>query len=232
MATRDAAAVAKINTGMVAPGKSAGFHCSRREPARRHRKFSPDQQGRTCGVRKSTARACALAGRLAGSAREIDDAHTSRTSPPRATLKMNNVYPYTIDNGHGERLPHVQRTHPGAEWRSSGSRRRGAAGCRPADACPLPSGRGRARRPRTTRVSGALAASHSSPVRTNSLSGRRACPHKWWNAGSDELHMTGWCSPPHNVEFFLTTLFSSTKANGGRRPETLRRSLPGDTLPK
>jgi hypothetical protein len=43
-------------------------------------------------------------------------------------------------------------------------------------------------------------------------------PHKWWNAGNDELHMTGWCSPPHNVEFFLATLFSSTKANGGRRP--------------
>jgi quercetin dioxygenase-like cupin family protein len=42
--------------------------------------------------------------------------------------------------------------------------------------------------------------------------------HKWWNAGNDELHMTGWCSPPDNVEFFLSTLFASTKANGGTRP--------------
>jgi len=42
--------------------------------------------------------------------------------------------------------------------------------------------------------------------------------HKWWNAGDDELHMSGWCSPPHNVEFYLSTLFASTKANGGRRP--------------
>ena len=39
-----------------------------------------------------------------------------------------------------------------------------------------------------------------------------------WNAGEDELHMTGWCSPPDNIEFFLRTLFASTKANGGVRP--------------
>ena len=42
--------------------------------------------------------------------------------------------------------------------------------------------------------------------------------HKWWNAGNDELHMSGWCSPPDNVEFYLSTLFASTKANGGLRP--------------
>ena len=42
--------------------------------------------------------------------------------------------------------------------------------------------------------------------------------HKWWNAGDDELHMSGWCCPPDNVEFYLSTLFASTKANGGRRP--------------
>ena len=42
--------------------------------------------------------------------------------------------------------------------------------------------------------------------------------HKWWNAGSDELRMTGWCRPPDNIEFFLGTLFASTKANGGKRP--------------
>jgi hypothetical protein len=40
--------------------------------------------------------------------------------------------------------------------------------------------------------------------------------HKWWNAGADELHMTGWCSPPGNIEFFLGTLFASARENGGR----------------
>lgn len=28
--------------------------------------------------------------------------------------------------------------------------------------------------------------------------------------------MTGWCHPPDNIEFFLGTLFASTKGNGGR----------------
>ena len=36
--------------------------------------------------------------------------------------------------------------------------------------------------------------------------------------GHDELRMTGWCRPPHNIEFFLGTLFASTKENGGGRP--------------
>ena len=41
-------------------------------------------------------------------------------------------------------------------------------------------------------------------------------PHKWWNAGTTELRMTGWCKPPGNIEFFLGTLFASTKRSGGR----------------
>ena len=40
--------------------------------------------------------------------------------------------------------------------------------------------------------------------------------HRWWNAGADELHTAGWCSPPVNIEFFLGTLFESTRENDGR----------------
>jgi len=40
--------------------------------------------------------------------------------------------------------------------------------------------------------------------------------HKWWNAGTDELRLTGWCRPPGNIEFFLSALFASVKENGGR----------------
>src|SRR5262245_58195329 len=43
-------------------------------------------------------------------------------------------------------------------------------------------------------------------------------PHKWWNAGTTEARMHGWCRPPGNIEFFLATLFESTRRNGGRRP--------------
>ena len=42
--------------------------------------------------------------------------------------------------------------------------------------------------------------------------------HRWWNAGTDEVRMIGWCTPPGNIEFFLSTLFASTKENGGKRP--------------
>ena len=34
-------------------------------------------------------------------------------------------------------------------------------------------------------------------------------PHKWWNAGTTELRMIGWCRPPGNVEFYLTEMFAS-----------------------
>jgi quercetin dioxygenase-like cupin family protein len=43
--------------------------------------------------------------------------------------------------------------------------------------------------------------------------------HKWWNAGTTELRMTGWCKPPGNIEFFLGTMFASVKRNGNGRPD-------------
>jgi quercetin dioxygenase-like cupin family protein len=42
--------------------------------------------------------------------------------------------------------------------------------------------------------------------------------HKWWNAGDDEARMTGWCTPPGNVEYYLTGIFDSMMQNGGTRP--------------
>ena len=42
--------------------------------------------------------------------------------------------------------------------------------------------------------------------------------HKWWNAGSDELHATGWAKPPLNIEFFLGAIFDATRRSGGKRP--------------
>jgi len=36
------------------------------------------------------------------------------------------------------------------------------------------------------------------------------------SAGDTELRTTGWCRPPHNIEFFLGALFASTKENSGR----------------
>jgi uncharacterized cupin superfamily protein len=41
-------------------------------------------------------------------------------------------------------------------------------------------------------------------------------PHKFWNAGQDDLLGAGYIEPADNVEYFLTELYASTKRNGGR----------------
>jgi quercetin dioxygenase-like cupin family protein len=42
--------------------------------------------------------------------------------------------------------------------------------------------------------------------------------HRFWNAGDDELVCTGWVRPPDNVEYYLTQIYASMRANGGKRP--------------
>jgi quercetin dioxygenase-like cupin family protein len=42
--------------------------------------------------------------------------------------------------------------------------------------------------------------------------------HRFWNAGDDELVCTGLARPPDNLEYYLTQIFASMRANGGRRP--------------
>ncbi len=42
--------------------------------------------------------------------------------------------------------------------------------------------------------------------------------HRFWNDGDDELVCTGYVRPPDNLEYFLTQIFASTRANGGKRP--------------
>lgn len=44
--------------------------------------------------------------------------------------------------------------------------------------------------------------------------------HKFWNAGEDVLICRGWAKPAYNLEYFLTEIYGSTKANGGKRPST------------
>jgi quercetin dioxygenase-like cupin family protein len=41
-------------------------------------------------------------------------------------------------------------------------------------------------------------------------------PHRFWNAGDDELVLDGEVRPPHNMEYFLTQIYASTAAHGGR----------------
>jgi quercetin dioxygenase-like cupin family protein len=44
-------------------------------------------------------------------------------------------------------------------------------------------------------------------------------PHKFWNAGDDDLRCMGYIEPADNVEYFLTEIYDSTRRNGGTRPD-------------
>jgi quercetin dioxygenase-like cupin family protein len=127
---------------------------------------------------------------------------------------MSRTYPYTIDNGHGERL-----TFTGITQGPDGDRLEATGVAQPGSGPPMHVHYCQEEAARVVR----------GQLGHHVLGGepRVAGPgelvvwpagtaHKWWNAGRDELHTTGWCSPPDNVEFFLGTLFASTKENGGR----------------
>lgn len=43
-------------------------------------------------------------------------------------------------------------------------------------------------------------------------------PHKFWNAGDTMLKGTGKIWPIHNIEYFLSEIFKSTKASKNKRP--------------
>ena len=42
--------------------------------------------------------------------------------------------------------------------------------------------------------------------------------HRFWNPGDDDLVCTGYVRPPDNIEYFLTQIYASTPATGGKRP--------------
>jgi len=127
---------------------------------------------------------------------------------------MSSAYPYTIDNGHGESL-----TFKGLTQGPNGVRVEVDGVAQPGAGPPMHVHYLQEEVARVVRGRLGYQVLGSQPQFAGPgelIVWPAGTPHKWWNAGSDELHMTGWCSPPHNVEFFLSTLFSSTKENGGR----------------
>ncbi len=127
---------------------------------------------------------------------------------------MNRTYPYTIDNGHGERL-----TFTGITQGPDGERAEADGVAQPGAGPPMHVHYFQEEAARV--ISGRLG--YQVPGGEPQFAGPgelvvwpAGTAHKWWNAGDDELRVTGWCRPPDNVEFFLGTLFASAKANGGR----------------
>jgi quercetin dioxygenase-like cupin family protein len=123
-------------------------------------------------------------------------------------------YPYTIDNGHGEQL-----TFTGVTRGPEGVRIVGEGRAQPGAAAPMHVHH--LQEEAMCVVTGRLG--HQVLGREPQYAGPgelvvwpAGTPHKWWNAGSTELHTTGWCSPPDNFEFYLGSLFASAKEHNGR----------------
>ena len=123
-------------------------------------------------------------------------------------------YPYTIDNGNGEQLTFngVVRSPDGDMAEADGVARPGAGP--PMHVHYLQEEAARV-------VSGRLAyqilGQEPKFVGPGGLVVWPAgTPHKWWNAGETDLRMTGWCKPPHNIEFYLSAVFASIREHGGR----------------
>ena len=123
-------------------------------------------------------------------------------------------YPYTVDNGQGETLTFVSVKHE-----SDGDRIYVDGVAQPGAGPPM---HVHYRQEEAVRVvSGRIGYQLLGEAPKFAEAGDvvvwpAGTAHKWWNAGSTELRMSGWCNPPGNVEFFLATLFESVKRNGGR----------------
>lgn len=48
---------------------------------------------------------------------------------------------------------------------------------------------------------------------------KRGVPHRFWNAGEDVLHCTGWVKPANTIVFFLSSVYAAQNKNGSERPE-------------
>lgn len=125
-------------------------------------------------------------------------------------------YPYTIDNGAGERL-----TFLGITRDASGERIEVDGVARPGAGPPMHVHYLQEERVRV--VTGRVG--YQLPGRPEQFAGPgevvvwpAGTPHRWWNAGATDARMTGWCAPPDNVEFYLAAIFASMKENGGKRP--------------
>jgi quercetin dioxygenase-like cupin family protein len=125
-------------------------------------------------------------------------------------------YPYTIENGHGETLTFrgIVRGPDGDRIEADGTAQPGAGP--PMHVHYL---QDEVARVVTGRMGYQVLGQEPKFAEAGELVAWPAgTPHKWWNAGTAELRISGWCQPPDNIEFFLSSLFASVKRNGGGRP--------------
>ena len=49
---------------------------------------------------------------------------------------------------------------------------------------------------------------------------KRGTPHRFWNAGEDVLHCTGYVKPANTIVFFLSSVYAAQNKTGTEKPET------------
>ena len=124
------------------------------------------------------------------------------------------TYPHTIDNGSGERLTFLRRV-PGSTGERLEVENVVTPGAGPPMHIHLHQEEG------MTVEEGRIAYQRPGEEPQfaevgQSVTFKAGEPHKFWNAGSITARVTGYIEPPDNAEYFLTQIYYSTKANGGR----------------
>ena len=129
---------------------------------------------------------------------------------------MKYSYPHTIDNGHGEELTFVKRIN-----NENGGLLEVENKLQPGAGPPMHVHH--LQDESLTVIQGKLGVQLAGQDPTYHIAGetitfKKGTAHRFWNAGQDILLCKGWVSPPHNLEYFLTEIYRSTKLNGAHRP--------------
>jgi quercetin dioxygenase-like cupin family protein len=120
------------------------------------------------------------------------------------------MYPHTIDNGHGERM-----TFLGVD----GNRLRVSSTIEPGAGPPMHVHHLQTETVRVERGRIGVTVAGSAPLFAGpgeELTFEPGVEHRFWNAGDDELVIDGEIHPADNLEYFLTAIYASTAAHGGR----------------
>ena len=129
---------------------------------------------------------------------------------------MRYSYPHTINNGHGEEITFVQllKNEQGEYLEIENKVQQGAG---------PPMHIHHLQDESLTVIKGKMAGQVAGQEPTyhgvgETVTFRRGVAHRFWNAGDDVLICRGWVNPPHNMEYFLTEIYRSVKANRDPRP--------------
>lgn len=125
-------------------------------------------------------------------------------------------YPYTIDNGAGERLTFLRRTDDPAGGSLEGEARVAPGAGPPMHVHHL-------QEEGFTVIQGRIGYQVAGQEPGFAEAGETVVfpagrAHRFWNAGEDELRCEAYIRPAGNADYFLEALFASQKANGGQMP--------------